>query len=145
MIHAKYSILNPKQEEAEAASQDLARVLETYLQPLLLYLDRWLDKRLLRTLVGCCVAILRFRNPKQGLVLAQLGAYLSSSSGLSQSAAAGTKRVGNLIRSWKWNAGSIEQFLLQEATKEVERLRKAGKRVLAIVDGSVIEKPESTS
>lgn len=56
-----------------------------------------------------------------------------------------TKRVGNLIRSLKWNAGHIDQFLLAEAAQEVERLKALGKRILAIMDGSVVEKPESRS
>ncbi len=67
MIRTKYDILNPRDQEEEQASQELARLLETYLLPLLTYLDTLLDKRLLRTFVQCCVAILRFRNNKQGL------------------------------------------------------------------------------
>jgi hypothetical protein len=33
--------------------------------------------------------------------------------------------------------------LLEEARKEVERLKVLGKRILVLMDGSVIEKPES--
>ena len=145
MIRTKYDILNPRDQEEEQASQELARLLETYLLPLLTYLDTLLDKRLVRTFVQCCVAILRFRNNKQGLLLSELGSFLDGYHGLSKSAPAGTKRVGNLIRSLKWNAGHIDRFLLAEAEQEVERLKALGKRILAIMDGSVIEKPESTS
>ena len=144
MIRTKYDILNPRDQEEEQASQELARLLENYLLPLLTYLDTLLDKRLVRTFVQCCVAILRFRNNKQGLLLSELGSFLDGYHGLSKSAPAGTKRVGNLIRSLKWNAGHIDRFLLAEAEQEVERLKALGKRILAIMDGSVIEKPEST-
>jgi hypothetical protein len=53
--------------------------------------------------------------------------------------------VGNLLRSLKWRALDSDRFLLEEAEKEVERLKRLGKPILAIMDGSVIEKPESTS
>ena len=93
----------------------------------------------------CCVAIIRFRNHQRGLLLSELGAYLDGAPGLSKTATAGTKRLGKLIRSIKWRVLHIEQFLLEEAGKEVERLRAQGQRILCIMDGSVIEKTESTS
>jgi len=65
-------------------------------------------------------------------------------SGLSINAPAGTKRVGNLIRSIKWSMLHIDHYLLDEADKEVKNLRQLGKRGLCIWDGSVIEKPESS-
>lgn len=134
--------LRPDQEEVRL-SQDYARQLESFLSPLLLLLDRWLDVRLVRTLVQCCVAILRFRHSKQGLWLSELGSYLPGAPGQSRTATAGTKRLGKLIRSLKWNAGHIEHFLLAEAAREVERLKQRGERILCLFDGSVLEKPES--
>ena len=65
--------------------------------------------------------------------------------GLSESAPAGTKRIGNLIRSLKWRMFHIDRYLLDEAEKEVKRLKEAGKRILCIWDGSVVEKPESSA
>ena len=65
--------------------------------------------------------------------------------GLSASAPAGTKRIGNLIRSLKWSIFHIDRYLLDEADKEVKRLKEAGKRILCIWDGSVVEKPESSA
>ena len=144
MIRDKYELLNPKkQEEEEHASQELAWMLETFLEPLVRYLDNLLDKRLVRTFLGCCVVLLRLRNAKQALLLSQMGGYLDCYEGLSDGAPAGTKRIGNLIRSLKWNAGHVEHFLLDEAAKEVKRLRERGERVIVPMDGSVIEKPES--
>ena len=65
--------------------------------------------------------------------------------GVSASAPAGTKRIGNLLRSLKWSMLQIDRYLLDEAEKEVKRLKEAGKRSLCIWDGSVVEKPESSA
>src|SRR5215813_14512641 len=136
---AQYDRLEKKEQDPQRASQELAQILEAYLSPLLLVLDR----RLVRTFVQCCVAILRFRNMKQGLLLSELGSYLQGYQGLSETATAGTKRISNLLRSLKWSASSIDDYLLSEAHKEVEKLKKQGKRILCLWDGSVLEKPES--
>src|SRR5947209_5762293 len=145
LMQSKYDILQEKEQAPQKASQELAQELESFLLPLLQVLDTFLDKRLVRTLVQCCVAILRFRNNKQGLLLSELGSYMDGYKGLSVSAAAGTKRISNLIRSLKWSVFHIDQYLLEEADKEVQRLKDLGKRVLCIWDGSVIEKPESST
>src|SRR5689334_19713921 len=142
-MRVQYDTLQKNEQDPQRASQELAQLLEGYLSPLLLVLDRLLDKRLVRTFVQCCVAILRFRNMKQGLLLSELGSYLEGYQGLSESAPAGTKRISNLLRSLKWSAASIDQHLLNEAQKEVEKLKEQGKRILCIWDGSVLEKPES--
>ncbi|TMB91805.1 MAG: hypothetical protein E6J44_01050, partial [Chloroflexi bacterium] len=141
----KYAILMQPDQDELKLSQELAQLLESFLGPLLVVLDKYLDKRLVRTLVQCCVAIIRFRNNQRGLLLSELGSYMEGYHGLSKTATAGTKRVGKLIRSLKWNVFHIDQFLLDEAAKEVERLHGLGQRILCIMDGSVIEKAESTS
>ena len=107
-------------------------------------LDTLLDKRLVRTLVQCCVAIIRFRNTKQGLLLSELGSSMDGYRGLSTTAPAGTKRIRNLLRSIKWSILQIDRSLLEEAEKEVRTLKEQGKRIFCIWDGSVIEKPESS-
>src|SRR5215813_15464493 len=137
---AQYDRLEKKEQDPQRASQELAQILEAYLSPLLLVLDR----RLVRTFVQCCVAILRFRNMKQGLLLSELGSYLQGYQGLSETATAGTKRISNLLRSLKWSVSSIDDYLLSEAHKEVHKLKEQGKRIVCIWDGSVIEKPESS-
>ncbi len=143
-MQPKYDILQENEQDPQKTAQEIAEMLETYLSPLLLVLDKVLDKRLVRTLVQCCVAIIRFRNNKQGLLLSELGSYMDGYSGLSVNAPAGTKRVGNLIRSIKWSVLHIDRYLLEEAGKEVKHLKEQGKRILCIWDGSVIEKPESS-
>jgi transposase len=143
-MSSKYDILQENEQDQQKASQEIAQMLEIFLSPLLIVLDRVLDKRLVRTLVQCCVAIIRFRNNKQGLLLSELGSYMDGYRGLSVNAPAGTKRVGNLIRSIKWSVLNIDHYLLNEADKEVKNLKQLGKRILCIWDGSVIEKPESS-
>ena len=142
-MQSKYDILHKNEQETEQASQELAQMLEEFLSPLLIVLDRLLDKRLVGTLVQCCVAMIRFRNNKQGLLLSELGSYMDGYRGLSERAPAGTKRVSNLLRSLKWSVLQIDQYLLNEANKEVEKLKEQGKKILCIWDGSVLEKPES--
>lgn len=144
-MQSKYAILMQADQDEVNLSQELAQVLESFLGPLVVVLDRSLDKRLVRTLVQCCVAIIRFRTNQRGLLLSELGSSMEGYHGLSKTATAGTKRVGNLIRSLKWHAFQIDQFLLEEAAKEVERLHGLGERILCIMDGSVLEKAESTS
>ena len=75
-MQPKYAILFQPEQEEISTSQHFAQMLESFLAPLLLVLDQVLDKRLVRTLVQCCVAILRFRNSKQALLLSELGSYM---------------------------------------------------------------------
>lgn len=142
-MQIKYAIGQENEQDAQKASQELTQLLEEFLTPLLIVVDTLLDKRLVRTLVQICVAILRFRNQKQGLLLSELGSYMSGYQGISTSAPAATKRIGNLLRSVKWSLLQIDDYLLDESDKEVKRLKDLGKRILCIWDGSVIEKPES--
>ena len=79
----KYDTLLEKEQESEHVSQQMGQELEIFLTPLLIVLDRLLDKRLVRTFVQCCLAILRFRNSKQGLLLSELGSYLPTEPGQS--------------------------------------------------------------
>ena len=144
-MQSKYDILQDNEQDSQKASQEIAQELEFFLFPLWSVLDTLLDKRLVRTLVQSCVAIIRFRNTKQGLLLSELGSYMDGYDGLSRSAAAGTKRISNRIRSLKWSVFHIDRYLLEEADKEVKRLKDRGKRILCIWDGSVVEKPERST
>ena len=82
------------EREPQEGSQHLIVLLESFFQPFLLALDDVLDKRLVRTLLQCLVAIIRFRSNPQALWLSELGSYLQGYEGYSRSAASGTKRVG---------------------------------------------------
>jgi hypothetical protein len=108
-MQSKYAILHESEQESEQTAQEIAHMLEEFLVPLLIVLDSLLDKRLVWTMVQCCVAIIRFRNTKQGLLLSELGSYMDGYRGLSKTATAGTKRLSNLLRSLKWRVLQIDQ------------------------------------
>lgn len=133
------------ERDPQGGSQYLLSLLEQQFLPFFQYLDTILDKRLVRTLLECLVAIIRLRCNPQALWLSELGAYLHSADGISNSAAAGTKRVGKLLRSIKWTAGIIDQYLLEQADQTVRQLQAQGKRILCLWDGSVLEKAESAT
>jgi len=131
------------ESDPQGGAQYVIELLETFFQPLLLMLDRVLDKRLVRTMLQCLTAIIRLRNNPQALWLSELGSYLQGYNGYACSATAGTKRVGKLLRSVKWTVGIIDRFLLEKADEQVQMLKEQGKRILCIWDGSVVEKAES--
>lgn len=126
-------------QEAALVSEELHERLLTFIAPLLIRLDEQLDKRLVRTFVRLMEAVIMLRHRGVGLLLSELGAYVLTAS----QAPAGTKRISNLVRSKRWRADVISQFLWQEADGEVQRLTAAEETVLAVWDESAWEKPES--
>ena len=120
-------------------SQELSNRLERFVCPLLQRLDAQVDKRLVRTFLRTLQAILTFRQPRCGLLLSELGAYILKPG----QAPAGTKRLSNLLRSAKWTCSLIEGFLWQRASQQVKELLAGDRNALVIWDESVIEKPES--
>ena len=112
---------------------------DIYLRLIQLKLDELIDKRLVRTFYDLFVTILSFRNRSMGLLLSELGGYIK---GFDHSPA-GTKRISNLLRSKKWKADLIDDFLFERSKARIEELQKAGKRALLLWDDSRIEKPES--
>lgn len=110
-----------------------------FLRPLLTRLNQQLDRRLVSTFLGLVMAITAHRDRSHGLLLSELGSYLLSPA----RAPAGTKRLGNLLRSQRWSSGMIGDFLLEQACQRVQELRQQGEEVLLVWDESVLEKPES--
>jgi hypothetical protein len=131
------------EQDPQGGSQYVLHLLEIFFFPLLTQLDMILDKRLVRTFLQCLVAIIRLRNNPQALWLSELGSYLDGYDGYASSAAAGTKRVGKLLRSVKWTVNVLDRSLLEKADAEVEKLKEQGQRILCLWDGSVVEKAES--
>lgn len=123
-----------------ALAHTLSSRLQQFLGPLLVELDARVDKRLVRTFAGTVQAILQFRERGCGLLLSELGGVLLSP----DHAPAGTKRLSNLLRSPKWHAGLISDFLWGQARARQRELAAAGEDALLLWDGSVLEKPEST-
>src|SRR5713226_113632 len=71
----KYVIVSQPEQvppyDPKAMAEGLGMMLLGFLGPLLLDLDQWLDKRLIRTLVQAIEAILTFRDRVNGLVLSE--------------------------------------------------------------------------
>ena len=85
-------------------AQGLTAQLAHFLFPLLVELDRLLDKRLVRTFLQSIAAvILTFRDRANGLLLSELGGSLLSA----EHAPAGTKRLSNLLHAAKWRAALL--------------------------------------
>jgi hypothetical protein len=120
-------------------AQGLGEALARFLFPLLVELDKLLDKRLVRTFLATIQVIITFRDRANGLLLSELGAYLETP----EKAPAGTKRLSNLLHSCKWTAWLIARFLWQRASQQLEEWTQAGEEGLVIWDESVWEKPES--
>jgi transposase len=111
--------------------------LKGFLAPLLDRLDEQLDSRLVRTL-GATVEVL-LQNRYSGLLLSELGAFLTSP----ETAAAGTKRLSNLLRSRRWSADVLSDYLWEHAQQKLFDWISRQREPLAIWDESVWEKPES--
>src|ERR1700682_3731456 len=138
-MDSQYDTRKQDQQVAQAYSQEFAKHLETFLGPLVVWLDAAIDVRLVRTFVESIAAIIRFRNRAEGLYLSELGSYLLDG----EHAPAGTKRLGNLLRSNKWGKSIIERYLWTQADQKIKSLEQEEQACLLIWDGSVIEKPES--
>jgi hypothetical protein len=123
----------------QQAAPWLHQRLITFLGPLLHYLDDQVDARLVRTFVATLTAILTFRHRAHGLLLSELGGYILSP----DHAPAGTKRLSNLLRSRKWAATLIVQWLWTHATARVTALTTNGDNALVAWDESVLEKAET--
>ena len=79
--------------EPEAMAQGLLGEFGLFLAPLVLLLERMMDKRLRRTLVQTVQIILTFRDRVNGLLLSELGGYLEHPA----HAPAGTKRLSRRL------------------------------------------------
>ena len=100
-----------KQTSAPSASDFIIKKSEIYLSDLLVELDSQIDSRLVKTFFGLFIAVQIYRNRPNGLILSELGAFICNP----WQAKAGTKRLSNLLRSTKWNASIIDDFLFSKA------------------------------
>jgi len=102
-------------QASERAAKRLSHQLAVFLAPLLRTLDQRLDRRLVGTFLATLIAIVQWRNRAHGLLLSELGAYLLTP----EQAPAGTKRLSNLLRSPRWSASLIADWLWQQAEARV--------------------------
>ncbi|HYU71058.1 MAG TPA: transposase [Ktedonobacteraceae bacterium] len=136
---SQYDTVDSEQQAIQEAFPGLAHQLETYLEPLLIWLDAYVDKRLVRTFLLAIAAILQFRGNQQALQLSELGAYLPCSG----REPAKTKKLQRLLTSSRWGKEILDRFLWMKAQEKWKKMKEAGERILCIWDGSEIEKPES--
>ena len=116
------------QQVPTQVAQGLGDQLQTFLLPLLMVLDRLIDVRLVRTFAQTVQVLIEVRNQAQGLLLSELGGYLLSP----DKAPADTKRLSNLLHCSKWASSLIEQFLWQQAERELDRLHAQGETGLCV-------------
>ena len=119
--------------------QEVGGLLQSFIGPLEQWLDRQIDRRLVRTFFLALVAIVRLRDSRSGLLLSELGAHILSPA----QAPAGTKRLSNLLRSSKWSHTLLDEFLRHRADQSLSHLEQRDELALAIWDESVMEKSES--
>jgi hypothetical protein len=124
---------------APALAHILSERLEHFLTPLLVRLDRAVDRRLVKTFAATISILLEQRHRASGLLLSELGAFLAGPT----HAPAGTKRLSNLLRSRRWTSGLLGDFLWSEADRRLRDLLCRARSALVIWDESVLEKPES--
>jgi len=136
---SQYDTTESQEQDREPALPSLAQQLEKYLEPLLIWLDAYLDKRLVRTFVYAITAILQFRGNQQALQLSELGAYLPCSG----KEPAKTKRLQRFLSSKNWGKAILEEFIWRNADKQVREMKATEERILCIWDGSVLEKADS--
>lgn len=128
-------------EQYQRQSQEFGAKLREFVGPLLVKLDEQLDRRLVRTFLKALEAVITFRHSVYGLLLSELGGYILTP----EHAPAGTKRLSNLLRSSKWTARVIEDFLWEAACQRVDEGQAAGETTYVGWDESVVEKAESSA
>jgi hypothetical protein len=97
-----------------------------------------MDIRLVNTFLDLFRLIVIHCDRHQGLILSELGGELLGEA----HAPAGSKRIGNLLRSQRWKAAQIDEELWQQGDAKVEQLNCSNDEAL-VWDESEIEKPES--
>ena len=128
--------------EKEQVERQYARQLEEklfeHLHDILPVLDQLLDRRLVSTFFGLCLAFLLHRHRNEGGWLSELGSYL-----VPDNAEAGRKRIQKLVYSHKWNSDLLPELFWRRSERRLADGEQAGETLLAIWDESVLEKPES--
>lgn len=128
-----------KRRIVQKSSEFLLCQSNTYLHPLEQALDQQIDHRYVQTFFNLFVAILAFRNRAMGLLLSELGAYISGF----KSAPADTKRISRLLRCKDWTYEVIDRFFFERTKDRIQQMQAQAKRPLLLWDDSRIEKHES--
>ncbi len=135
----KDTLSRAEKQVSQEKAWELQDLCIRFLTPMLRKLDQQLDARLVKTFVDLVRLIVIHRDRHQGLILSELGGELLGEA----HAPAGAKRIGNLVRSKRWQAQQIEAELWEQGDRKVEQLNCSDDEALVIWDESEIEKPES--
>lgn len=127
-----------KREKAQE-SLELETRCWVFLRPFLEELHKWVDRRLVKTLLDLVLVILMHRNRNSGLLLSELGDHLLGG----EHGPAGVKRIASLVHSVKWGSQLILRYLWKQAHQKVQELLAKRETAYVIWDESVLEKPES--
>ena len=127
-----------KREKAQE-SLELETRCWVFLQPFLEELHKWVDRRLVKTLLDLVLVILMHRNRNSGLLLSELGDHLLGG----EHGPAGVKRIASLVHSVKWGSQLILKYLWKQAHQKIQELLDKRETAYVIWDESVLEKPES--
>jgi hypothetical protein len=128
-----------KWERKQKAASFVLHQSQQYLRGIESRLAKRLDSRLVRTFYDLFMVILTFRNRSMGLVLSELGGYVCGF----DHAAAGTKRISNLLRSKNWASEQVDEMFQERSKMRLDQMLQKGQRPLLLWDDSRLEKPES--
>jgi len=128
-----------EKQESEQKAQEWAQECVAFLRPILGRLNKYVDRRIVQTLLDLVQIILIHRHRNQALILSELGGELLGEA----HAPAGAKRISHLLHSKQWKAEAIETELWQQGDLKVDQLCQAQEEAVVIWDESENEKPES--
>lgn len=126
-------------QDSRHQAEVLSQLGYVFVAPVLGRLHQQLDRRLVQTLLDLLQVIVLHRHRQHGLVLSELGGYLRGPA----QAPAGTKRIDRLLKSPRWEAATLMDYLWERGDEALQRLTHPQDALYAIWDESVLEKPES--
>jgi len=135
----KDTLSQAEKQEAQEKCWEILTLCVQFLTPMLAKLNKQMDIRLVNTFLDLFRVMVIHRDRHQGLILSELGGELLGEG----HAPAGSKRIGNLLRSKRWKAAQIDEELWQQGDAKVKQLNCSNDEALVIWDESEIEKPES--
>jgi len=132
-----------KKGTSKAEKKQESREMETrcwmFLRAFLEELHKYVDRRLVKTLLDLVLVILMHRHRNNGLLLSELGDHLLGG----ERGPAGVKRIASLLHSVNWKSTLILKYLWERANEKVKELSSSQAAVYVIWDESVLEKSES--
>lgn len=135
----KHTQSTEQKQESGQKSWEVSELCGRFLLPLMGKIGADLDNRVVHTLRDLVLVMIIHRHRQQALLMSELGGELLGEA----HAPAGSKRIGNLLHSERWQAEQIEAELWRQGDEKVEQLNGSNDPALVIWDESENEKPES--